>query len=213
MIKRKRIKVFVGYNLRFLGAVEFIKEQLSKGTVGDLYFAKVEVGQFLPSWRPGRNYKDSYSASRTKGGGVDLDLSHEIDYMRYFFGDPSSWKVLKSKVSNLEIDSDDLFEGIYRFADNFICNVHMDYLQVKKKREIRIVGSNGTLICDFVGKFIKLIDNNSETIFNDENMFDVGNTYFDELKHFIESIERDIKPRITLEDGIGALRLLECGNV
>ena len=44
-------------------------------------------------------------------------------------------------------------------------------------------------------------------------MFDVGNTYIDELKHFIESIEKDIKPRVTLEDGVGALRLLECGNV
>ncbi len=44
-------------------------------------------------------------------------------------------------------------------------------------------------------------------------MLDFGKTYIDELKHFIESIQRDIKPGVTLEDGISALRLLEYGNV
>jgi len=43
----------------------------------------------------------SYSASKKRGGGVALDLSHEIDYMRFLFGDPHSSKVVKAKVSNL----------------------------------------------------------------------------------------------------------------
>lgn len=213
IVEKKKLKVFIAYNLRFLGAVEYIKTLISKKTIGNLYFAKIEVGQFLPFWRPDRDYRHSYSASRLKGGGVALDLSHEIDYMRYFFGDPCSWKVIKTKVSKLEIDSDDIFEGIYLFSNNFLCNVHMDYLQVNKKRNIRILGDEGTMICDFIGKYIKLVHNRKETVVSGEDMFDGDKTYMDELNHFIQSIELDTEPRIMLSDGIKALRLLEDGNV
>ncbi|MBI5204847.1 MAG: Gfo/Idh/MocA family oxidoreductase [Nitrospirae bacterium] len=210
--KKKKIKIFVGYNLRYLGAMKYVKDRLSEKIIGDLYFAKIEVGQFLPLWRPDRDYRDSYSASKAKGGGVALDLSHEIDYMRYLFGDPCNWKVLKARASKLEIDSDDVFEGIYRYDNNFICNVHMDYLQKDKKREIRIVGSEGMLHCDLIGKSIRIIKGDKEIVMNDRDMFDIDRTYMDELKHFIGAAERDIIPDITLDDGIKALELLEDGK-
>lgn len=210
--RKKKIKIFVGYNLRYLGAMKYVKDRLSEKIIGDLYFAKIEVGQFLPSWRPDRDYRDSYSASEAKGGGVALDLSHEIDYMRYLFGDPCNWKVLKARASKLEIDSDDVFEGIYRYENNFICNVHMDYLQKDKKREIRIVGSEGLLHCDLIGKSIRIKKGDKETVINDRDMFDIDRTYMDELKHFIGVVEKDIIPDITLDDGIKALELLEDGE-
>lgn len=211
IVKEKDLKVFVAYNLRFLKAMEFIKEQISKKSIGDLYFARIEVGQYLPQWRPDKDYRDSYSASKIRGGGAALDLSHEIDYMRYLFGEPGNWKVIKAKVSDLEIDSEDIFEGIYLYDNNFICNVHMDYLQLNKKREIRIVGSKGEIICDFIKN--KITVNNKNRVINGKKMFDINKTYTDELIHFIESIKKDTEPVITLEDGIKVLMLLEDKNV
>jgi predicted dehydrogenase len=102
------IKIFVAYNFRFFGAIQFIKNQISSGVIGSLYFAEIEVGQYLPSWRPLSDYRENYSARKEQGGGAALDLSHEIDYMRYFFGDPVSWKIMKSKVSDLDINSEDI---------------------------------------------------------------------------------------------------------
>lgn len=212
IIEEKGLKLFVAYNLRYLGAIKYIKEQLSRNILGDLYFSKIEAGQYLPLWRPDRDYRDSYSSAKVKGGGVALDLSHEVDYMRYLFGDPCYWKVIKGKVSDLEIDSDDIFEGIYMYHNNFICNVHMDYLQLDKKREIRIVGSEGTLICDFVKEYIRVTVKNKELFLNNEDMFDLNRTYMDELIHFIDSVKKGIEPAITFDDGIKALKLLEDGN-
>ena len=210
--KKKKIKIFVGYNLRYLGAMKYVKDRLSEKIIGDIYFAKIEVGQFLPLWRPDRDYRDSYSASKAKGGGVALDLSHEVDYMRYLFGDPCNWKVMKARVGKLEIDSEDMFEGIYRYDNDFICNVHMDYLQKDKRREIRIVGSEGMLSCDLIGKSIRINKGDKETVINDRDMFDIDRTYMDELMHFIKAIEKDMVPDITLDDGINALKLLEDGE-
>lgn len=213
IVEERHIKLFVAYNLRFLGALRYMKEQLAMQVIGDLYFAKIEVGSYLPSWRPGRDYRKSYGASREKGGGVALDLSHEIDYMRYLFGDPCEWKVSKTKVSNLEIDSDDVFEGVYTFDNNFICNVHMDYLQAAPKREIRIVGSEGVLACDLIDKYIKVTKNNEDSLIRGQDLFDINKTYEDELNDYINSIEEDREPSITLFDGIKTLELLEERNV
>ena len=211
--RKKKIKIFIGYNLRFLGAMKYVKEKIAQGVLGRLYFAKIEVGQYLPEWRQDRDYRDSYSSRKDAGGGVALDLSHEIDYMRYLFGDPVQWKVMKTKVSDLEIDSEDIFEGIYRYDNNFVCTVHMDYLQKEKARELRIVGSNGVLHCDFIRKKISIGKNDGEIVQKGGDMFDVSETYAGELNHFIEVIEKDLEPDIGLEDGIQVLRFLENVNV
>ena len=47
------------------------------------------------------------------GGGVHLDLIHEIDYLIYLFGIPKEIKKQYRKVSKLNIDSND-----YMFFSN-----------------------------------------------------------------------------------------------
>ena len=206
---KKKIKIFMGYNLRFLGCIKYIKEQLGKGSIGNLYFAKIEAGQYLPDWRKNIGYKDCYSASKRKGGGVSLDLSHEIDYMRYLFGEPVSFKLVKAKVSALEIDSDDIFEAIYIFNNNFICSVHLDYLQKNKKRQISIVGSKGLLECDFVSKRLRIRKDNGQMMVKDKvKDFNIDKTYKDEVKSFIDALINDRNAEVTLEDGVRVLELL-----
>jgi len=211
---RKKIRVAVGYNLRFLGAVKFVKDKLAAKDIGDLYFARIEVGQYLPDWRKSSDYRRSYSASRKKGGGVSLDLSHEIDYMRYLFGDPIEWKVMKARVSGLEIDSDDIFEGIYRYINNFVCSVHMDYLQPKKRRLTRIVGSKGVIILDLARMEIRIEKTGKKgSVIKEAKYFDLDKTYKDELKDFIVSAESGRAPRVTIDDGIKAVELIQDKNV
>ena len=214
IVEKENIKIFVAYNFRFLGALKYIKNQISSGIIGSLYFAEIEVGQYLPSWRPLSDYRERYSARKEQGGGAALDLSHEIDYMRYLFGDPVLWKTMKSKVSDLDINSEDIFKGIYRFSNGFLCSVHTDYLRHNKKRGINIIGSKGTLECDFIKKYIKIQKNSGEiSLIEDVHLFDVDESYRSELNHFIECIEKDKTPQITLDDGIEVLKLIEDDHV
>ena len=55
--------------------------------VGKILSVRCEVGQFLPSWRPNIDYRESVSARKALGGGALLELSHEIDYLMWIFGD------------------------------------------------------------------------------------------------------------------------------
>jgi predicted dehydrogenase len=212
--EKSNSKIFVAYNFRFLGALNYIKNAISSGVIGSLYFAEIEVGQYLPSWRPLSDYRESYSARKEQGGGAASDLSHEIDYMRYLFGDPVSWKIMKSKISDLDINSEDIFKGIYRFSSGFLCSVHADYIRHNKNREINIVGSEGTLECDLIQKYIKMQKNSGEiSLIEDAHLFDVDESYRSELKHLIECIEKDKTPQITVDDGIEVLKLIESDHV
>ncbi len=212
IMRRKKINIGIGYNLRFLGAMKWIKTILSKGILGDLYFVKIEAGQYLPGWRSGRDYRSSYSASQRRGGGVALDLSHEIDYMRYLFGDPYSFKTVKAKVSDLKIDSDDIFEGIYVY-DRFLCNVHLDYLQKNKKRVIQIEASKGSVVCDLISKKMIIEISGKKKVIADQKFFDLDKTYREEILSFIRSMEKGQKPEVTFDNGLKVLELIEAKHV
>ena len=212
VVQKNKIKIFIAYNLRYLPAIQYLKDQMSQKVLGNLYFAQIEVGQYLPFWRPHVNYTDSYSANAEFGGGVALDLSHEVDYMRFLFGEPFLWKTVKSKASELDIDSEDIFEGIYKFECGFMCHVHMDYLQRKAKRSIRIVGSKGEIVCDFIGKRIDIHSPDHAIRLTEEKLFKIEDTYKDELERFIETLKSKNVTAISIDDGIKALRLLADSN-
>ena len=78
----KNNKVFVGYNLRYDPMLQYIKKIIEKEK--KIITSNITCNSFLPNWRI-RDYSKSYSASKRKGGGVHLDLSHEIDYTNWIF--------------------------------------------------------------------------------------------------------------------------------
>jgi predicted dehydrogenase len=202
----------VAYNLRFLGAIERIRTVLEGGELGQLLFARIEVGQWLPDWRPKRPISETYSASSQRGGGVALDLSHELDYMLLLFGAPVDWSVRLSATGVLGIDAPDVFDGVYSFADGFSASVHMDYLERLARRRIRIVGSDGVLECDIVGRSMTVRLNDAEpALIDDEALFDVARTYSEEHRSFFAQVA-GVPVQTALPDldaAIDVLRLIE----
>ena len=78
-IKLKKNKYIVGYNLRFHPLIQFIKKKIIKKQ--NIHFISINVSSYLPEWRKNINYKDSNSAKKKFGGGLLLELSHELDYI------------------------------------------------------------------------------------------------------------------------------------
>jgi predicted dehydrogenase len=51
------------------------------------------------------------------------------------------------------------------------------------------------------------------SLIEEEQLFDVDESYRSELNHFIECIEKDETPQITVDDGIEVLKLIESDHV
>ena len=118
-------EVYVGYVLRFHPLMAKLKSFVEEETIISIH---VTTGQYLPTWRPQRDYRETYSAHKDQGGGVLLDLSHEIDYLQWLGGKVEEIKSYQRTVSDLEIDSDDLTTFIGRTTNGIVVNVSMDYI-------------------------------------------------------------------------------------
>ncbi len=128
-------ELFTAYNLRFHPVIQKLKELLENKSV---YYANVICGQYLPTWRPDQDYRKSYSANLSQGGGVLRDLSHELDYMSLLFGKIDTIDAINTKVSDLEINSDDIFTAIAVTENRSILNITMDYISKVPLRRIII---------------------------------------------------------------------------
>ena len=100
-------KIIVAYNLRLYPVIQELKKKISNEKILSV---NAYAGQYLPQWRPKIDYRNSYSAIKKDGGGVLLDLSHEIDYLNWILDGCNEVIATGGKFSNLEIDSDDLFQ-------------------------------------------------------------------------------------------------------
>jgi predicted dehydrogenase len=139
--------VFVAYNLRFHPMVARTRELLAGRTILNARFA---VGQYLPDWRPGTDYTKSYSASRSRGGGVLRDLSHELDLALYLLGGWKRATAMGGHYSDLAIDSDDQFAVLMETRRCPVVGVHMDYLSRSVHRGYDITCADMSLRADFM---------------------------------------------------------------
>lgn len=139
-----RNKVFVAYNRRFYPIMKKIKKLCSKDIC---YYAHVLTGQYLPQWREAREYTQSYSAKKSEGGGVLLDLSHELDYLSWIFPSMQVLYSYDAKVSDLEIDSDDLCVVIAK-SNQTLINMSVDYISKQFEQKITIHLCSSSLYAD-----------------------------------------------------------------
>ena len=151
-VARNNNRIFVGYNLRFHPLLNAIRIQIGQQTVLSV---NINVGQHLSDWRPDSDYEKSYSASKARGGGVLLDLSHELDYIIWLFGPFTVLASISEKISMLAGDSDDYLALIGRTNTNVNVTLNMDYLQQKPQRSITINLEHETLTADFISNSLR----------------------------------------------------------
>jgi predicted dehydrogenase len=204
------VPVVIGYSLRFHPALSIIRTLLSQ--IGTPLYARAEVGQYLPDWHPTEDYRNWYMAHESQGGGALLDLSHEIDYKRWLFGNIGFPEgiVTNHIYSGLEIDSDSLADFTCVLGTTTFGSIHMNLLDRSYNRRLRILGSEGTIDWDYTrgSVRIKLPGEPMATNLYDE---DRNIQFIEEMRAFIQLVKTGVVDErfSTLEDGIEVLKVVD----
>jgi predicted dehydrogenase len=182
-LEENSISTYVAFNMRFHPVLMWLKGSLKSKRVIE---AEIYCGSFLPDWRPGRDYREVYSSKESLGGGVHLDLIHEIDYSLWLFGTPKSIVHHRSKISDLEIESSD-YAHYSMLYDQYAVNITLNYYRKKAKRSLEIVLEDDIWYADLINGQITDQEGN-ELLKTDEG---INGTYFDQMDYFLKTIERN----------------------
>lgn len=181
-IKNKGIKTYVACNLRFLESLNYVKREFLDNKELSVNEVNAYCGSYLPDWRPQSDYKKGYSANKQLGGGVHLDLIHELDYLYWMFGAPrKTTKLLKSN-STLNIGSIDYANYNLEYH-NFVASVVLNYYRREPLRYLEIVFNQFTIKVNIIEN---IVYKNGELVFKSEQK--LLDTYKDQLEYFINNI-------------------------
>ena len=217
--KTKKLKVAVGYNLRFDKGINLLKHKLQQKEIGKPLSILITFGHNIKFWRPGTNYKNHYILK--KGGGIILDGSHEYDYLRWLFEDEIKSVYCQTRsTDSIKTETESFASIMLKTKKGLIANLNIDYLRPFYERSCYIIGEKGSLRWEYnltksawstytqkvnSKVTLQLLSKSSSQVFN--NIIRVNDMYINEIRNFVESIVLNKKPLVDGFDGLNTLRL------
>ena len=197
-VGRQGIPTYVACNLRFLESIVKIKELLVGRRVNEV---NVYCGSYLPDWRPNVDFRKVYSANKEMGGGVHIDLIHELDYVYWLFGAPTRTQSFFNNKSSLNITAYDYANYLWEY-DDFSVSVVLNYYRRDSKRTLEVLTEEGTFLVDLLKNIIS---------YNDKLVFQSSQlslqTYTAQMQFFVEEILNKQTKFNTIVEGYKVLEL------
>ena len=206
--KEKGLIGMVGFDMHFDPGLQKVRQLIKDGTIGHITAIQAQVGQYLPDWHPWEDYRKGVSAQVKTGGGVILDLIHEIDYVTWLMGKAKEVVSMNGHVSSLEIETEDTASILIRFQNNAIGTINLDYVQRTLSRSCRIVGEEGTLTWDLMNQKVSwyLAEDKAWHDFSYAG-FQRNDRFLAEMKHFLDCLQGKSEPEVNLESGSRSLKI------
>ena len=199
----KKNKFFITYNLRFHPILSYLRLKI-KGN--KIFYLEAETSSYLPNWRKNIDYRKSYSAFESRGGGTLLDLSHELDYVKWLEPKFKPYQIISKKISNLDISSNDISLILGKINNKGLAKIKMTYFNKFPKRYLSICLENGTQIyANLLKSHLKIINNK-----------DIKNIRFRKFSQYQTTKEmykailnKDYKNLCTLKEGLSLLKSID----
>jgi predicted dehydrogenase len=208
-VRTRRLVATVGYQLRFHPALLRAHTLIACGEIGAVRSVRAEFGEYLPNAHPYEDYRISYAAQASLGGGVILCYIHEVDYLCWLFGQPRRVYTAGGTLGELGIDVEDtaitsmVFDG-----DNgpIPAKLQLSFLQRSPTRACTIVGDKGTLHLDLLTPALAITTpgTSREERFDD---FRRNDMFQQELGSFFNAVAGEAPPAVSLGEGISSLRV------
>ncbi len=208
-------RILVGSNLRFFRPLRRVKALADEGRVGRVLSVRAQCGFYLPFWKPGSDYRETYHAQAAQGGGILLDAIHEFDYLRWMFGDVLEIFGTLDRLSGLAVDVEDFAEVTLRFTSGVVGQLHLDYLQRSYRRNCEVIGERGTIVWDYIDRRVTVFTEEADRWEGFGEPIDANHNemFVEEMRHFVRCIDGQEAPVVDGAEALASLRLVEAAKV
>lgn len=201
--------ILVGYCLRHSDSLNKIVELLSNNVVGDVSYVRIESSSYLLNWRPDSELMSTVSVNKSLGGGVLLELSHELEYAIRMFGPFIKVSASKNGADSvLGLDVEESVDILLTNQNNVKVSIHLDFCNRALERSCRVYGNKGVLLWDGIKGLTTL---SKDGVLHESWSFDQtrDDLFQTQLVHFINCISGEERPLVPIKMGIDVLKLIE----
>jgi predicted dehydrogenase len=208
-VHERRLVAMLGCQFRFHPLFIELQCLVDDGQLGRVVGAMAAWGEYLPSWHPGEDHRNSYSARHDLGGGAILTLIHPLDYLYRLFGEWRRIQAMVARVPSLGTPAgEDWGDMSIEFTNGVLGYIHVDYLQRPPVHRLSVVGDAGRVTCDYHAGVMKWWPAEGAAIVRRVPVAFERNTMFlDAMEHFLDCIRDRTEPRVPLADGAAALKM------
>ncbi len=197
-------KVLVGYPLRHNVIFQKAKELIDSGVIGSPVSFHIMLGSYntLVAAKNRFNPED-----RNK---LFVDYSHEWDYLNWFLGKTAKVAAISHQSGNREkTQNPNVVNAILELESGISGTAHLDYVYSPGQRNFTVIGDQGTIAIDAVKGIVSLqiYSEEFERTYKFTESFD--SMMSRQIDHFVAVIENREVIRVTLDDGLNALRIAD----
>lgn len=201
-------RITVGFNLRFHEPVRRLVDIVHGGRIGRPRSGRLWFGSWLPDWRPGTDYRNSYSARADLGGGVLLDAIHELDLCVWLFGpDLEVEGAVVDRVGPLDLDVEDTVKALLTTPAGVPVEISLDYLSRRYRRGIEVIGDEATVRLDWARGALEVEDADGVDVSPAD--VSVDRSYEAEADHFLRFVGGDAAPSVDVAAATASLDLAD----
>lgn len=205
--------------MRFHPGVRTIKRLIDEGAVGRILCFTYHWGYYLPSWHPWEDYHAFY-ASKRETGGCRETVPFELVWLTWLLGPLDAISCFRGKVSDLDVDIDDVYQLLLRFAGGALGHLLAEVLSRLPRHEVRFVGEEGEIFWRFADGNVRVYaarDDRWREYPDPAPIREAGylapeNYYIDEIRHFLAAIEGREPYMYSFEEDRRMLSLLDAAE-
>jgi len=201
--------------LRYHPIVKEIDNILNNNVIGKPLSFLYHSGQYLPDWHPWEDYRKFYVAKKETGACREI-VPFELVWLMNLFGKIKTVSARKAKVSDLDVNIDDIYNILLEFENGMESTMTVDVIARFAFRQIKILGENGVIVADWSERTVKYFTNENGWV---ENKIDDGiveedyihgeGPYIEEMKTFLESIQKKRIQPYSFKEDLQILKILE----
>lgn len=199
-IEKTSIIICPSCTMRYYPGPKKIKEIIRNNIIGKVLSFNYQTGQYLPDWHPWEKIENFYVSKRETGGAREI-VPFELTWLVDIFGKMKPLSCIKTKLTDIPADIDDIYHCLLQFNDNILGNITIEVIsRPKPTREMRILGSEGEIVFSADNNSIRYINSNmKDWIFFDLAKGTIENQYINPEEPYIEEIKDFIKA-VNLKD-------------
>jgi predicted dehydrogenase len=217
MAKQKKLVLFMSSTFLYRDEIKKIKCFVQDANC--LLNYTYHVGQYLPDWHPWENYKDFFVEDKRSNGCREI-FAIELPWLTDVFGDIVKIDVVKSKISDLDIEYNDNYLVIIQHSTGHKGTLVVDVVSRKAVRNLEVFGEKLYLYWDGSPQGLKIYDFDKKIdvdvkLYKEIDQLDnyskfvVENAYLNEIIAFFQAIIDGKEPEYSFEKDKEILKIID----